>query len=709
MWPQPKQRQPEKLCFEFGECERLEQRRMLDGTVSAVVSGGQLTLNGDRLSNQLRVNLESASTLRITGENGTQINWNGDSAESHVVDVPGNLTLRLRDGNDVVKLTNDSDATFSGAVSIDLANGHDALAIDDWDIGNRLVVNTGSQNDSVTIRNTQVARNLSIQTRAGNDQFLAEDIEFQSLALTTDNGNDVVELAGQVAGSQSTIHLGNGSDRLNVGSGSVTSSGTWNLGNGNDIYTVDAGTVTQAVVDGKRGNDTLQSDTSLKSIGFEKFCDANGSNCNSVLRLNGNPDRNTRLIEQIVLNAGRAIIPAGSWPVRPIAIGSNASIVGQGIGISELRLMVQRPTRYEDQHVIASAIPPANQFIENIAISNITINGNQSRNNWTAVYNDGNAHGIYVRATANSTFEDIEIKNCHTDGIYVSTVLGQTNNSHHNSFERINIHDCGRQGVSVVGGEDLTFNDFNVSNIGQKNWGKSPRSAIDLEPEYGVFRLIRNIEITNWTISNVGQGILVSGGHSSEQAENITIRDINIVSMNGPQILAVREVNNLVVENLQARVLRPNGGGGLGVYLKDTVGVLTNVTISNVQKTNFGVRVLGESDVLFNNLLVSNVTRSFMQIGSDAGQPAENTRVVLNGFQFDRAASDNTGLPLIRVNSTENVYFVDGSLTNVGSARFVAQLETDTHFYNCTFSRGSLGWFDPSKDGKILGTGNNWE
>ncbi|MEM7315444.1 MAG: hypothetical protein AAF497_20065, partial [Planctomycetota bacterium] len=430
---------------------------MLAGTVSVTLQAGNVTLNGDRASNDVTLQLQDDNQLQITGNDDTTIRLNGETASSHLVSLTQNLTVRMRDGHDKLRLESETNDSFAGSVTIDLSGGRDEFTLDGWQSSKNISINGGSQDDTILVRNSKTTRNLSIQSQAGNDQITVTDSEFDLLNIVSSNGRDRVQLTGEIEGNRSTINLGNQSDQLVIGSvdesATITATGNWDLGSASDVLQMISGELAQVTVNGGRGNDRVQADLRPLNTGFERFCDADGSNCRTALRLTNNAERNTRVIEEVVQRGGEAIIPAGVWLVNPIAMGSNSSIVGQGQGVSELRLVVDRPTRYEDQHVIVAALPETNGFIENISVSNITLNGNQSRNNWSSVYNDGNAHGLYVRATANSKFHDLEIKNCYTDGIYVSTVLGQTNNSQHNTFERINIHDCGRQGVSVVGGE----------------------------------------------------------------------------------------------------------------------------------------------------------------------------------------------------------------------------------------------------------------
>lgn len=422
-------------------------------------------------------------------------------------------------------------------------------------------------------------------------------------------------------------------------------------------------------------------------------------------------DFNTRLIESHVQLGLSVVIPEGAWPVRPISMGPQSSLRGVGKDLSELRLELDTaPGRSDPQHVIGVVAPKtAGGFVSNIRVSDLTINANFANIDWSQVYNDGNGHGLRLHAVEKSTFERLEIKNARTDGIYIATVLGFENNSRELKFDDITIHHAGRQGVSIVGGEKITLTRFTVTDIGRDaNLHISPRSAIDLEPEPNAKRWVRDITIRDWTIRRVGQGILATGTGSSKPMENIVIKDISIVDLDGPQVLAVREVKNLQVNNVVSRE-HHSATGGLSVFFGDTEGDVYGLKIRDITGVNYPIQIRGDSDIRLQNIVVSDTHRGILQIGGAPSQASENTKVTLTSFAFTDSSQLATPYVPIRVNSAATVTMRNGEMLGIGNSLFTMELTTDVTCHNCDFAEGTVKYFYGQANGNALGNGNSWQ
>ena len=220
-------------------------------------------------------------------------------------------------------------------------------------------------------------------------------------------------------------------------------------------------------------------------------------------------------------------------------------------------------------------------------------------------------------------------------------------------------------------------------------------------------RLVRHITVSNWDIQNVGQGILVSATNSAARATDIVLENIFAQDMDGPQILAVRDVDQLVVRNFRGEDHQPTAGG-LGVLFRNTTGDVDGLTIIGSGGTNYPLRVDGNSDLDLRNVIIDGASRGALQIGNEPSQAPAETHVRLSSFAFRHVANASGGLPLGRVHSTGNVVLSDGLIADMGSTDFTFQLFCDVTFYDCQFAAGSEGIFDPSKPGQPLGNGNNW-
>ena len=421
-------------------------------------------------------------------------------------------------------------------------------------------------------------------------------------------------------------------------------------------------------------------------------------------------DENTATIQAAIQEQGSAVIPKGSWPIRPIELSSHSElrgIVENQVNQSRLFLAIDSPRRYDPQHVIATrAQENTGGFTKQIRIRDLIIDGNYQAIDWKHVYGDGNGFGIFLRGAANCEIKNVEIRNCWTDGIYVATVLGHANNTRDCSFENLYIHHCGRQAVSVVGGEKLTFHKFKIRSIGRDApLATSPRAAIDLEPEANVKRLVRDITIRDWDIARTGQGVLISGAHSVQPAENIVVEKIKMRDLDGPQILSVRDARNVTIRKVQATNHHPRNGG-VGIIFRNAKAAATEMDFRQLTGTNFPLRIDGSSDVTLKHVRIEGCERGVLQIGNERELPIEGPQVRISDFLFTNVAQAKTGLPIMRIHSLEEAMFVRGEISQPGMATFTAQLFSNARFQACELHPGQFGTFDPSQPGKAMGYKN---
>ena len=535
--------------------------------------------------------------------------------------------------------------------------------------------------NSLTIPDVQ---NLVIRLGAGHDRLTirggSSPAELSSVKVFAAGGNDQIDLSNLQVAQSVVVRGQTGADTIRILDHESS------LGDRTRLF-------------GGVGEDQATSPAGAYHVGFRRFSE--------LLELDPfDAESNTEKIHSVVHHGGTAAIPAGSWPVRPISIKSQGGIVGLGEGISELRLdLDESPGRYDPQHVISTDIPAVTDgFVSDVYVTDLTINGDYQSVDWSNVYGDGNGFGIYVRAADQSHFKNLEIKNTWTDGIYVSNILHQDNNTRRTHFENITIYDAGRQGVSVVGGEQLVFDNFRVSSIGRgDSLHTSPRSAIDLEPESNVQRLVRDITISNWNIHHVGQGILVSGGHSAEQARNVRIENIAMYDLDGPQILAIRDTHDVFVKNISS--VGHVTTAGLGVFFQDATGEVEDVTLRYSSGSNYLVHVTGDSDLNIRRLLIDRTERGAIHIG---GEPGDSQNTNVRFVDFDIRNLGNAGLSVIRVNSRGHVKFANGSISGSSAAPYTLRLYTDILCSACHFVASRYGLFAPEVDGIAIGDSNSW-
>lgn len=131
--------------------------------------------------------------------------------------------------------------------------------------------------------------------------------------------------------------------------------------------------------------------------------------------------------------------------------------------------------------------------------------------------------GIRVSESNYITIDSVEISKCWGDGIITSSANEMSGDCKNISINNCTIHDCRRQGISVVIGKDVKIINCEIYNIN----GTLPMSGIDIEPNAS--DVVENVRILNCYIHDTtGSSIIVSNGF----CKNIFIDNCNLVSVN---------------------------------------------------------------------------------------------------------------------------------------------------------------------------------
>lgn len=208
------------------EFERLEQRQLLAGNISAAMKGSTLTLSGDAESNGIIIN-ETADGAFVVDGIGTSINGVFGIA---VFDGVKNIKVDLKDGDDSFYFSGQNQTSL-GRVSIKLGDGNDGspgiFYGDQFLSGisgmrvNTLSLDCGNGDDAIDISTSQISKSLKI--KGGN-------------------GNDNISLLSNVITGKTSAKMGNGDDIINVsafgGAATFTRLVNLNLGGGDDIVNI---------------------------------------------------------------------------------------------------------------------------------------------------------------------------------------------------------------------------------------------------------------------------------------------------------------------------------------------------------------------------------------------------------------------------------------------------------------------------------------
>lgn len=304
------------LTANSAEVQSLEPRCLPAGTVTANISGGNITLNGDRQNNLIEVGLTPAGVF-VRGVDGTNLKFGARTITdgSTLKLAPGarvttDLIINLKDGNDSVSLYVGGSAelpvaaTIGRNLKIDLGRGEDTAAIEVRDgsltIGNNLDIKLGDDSDHLLIgfipqagdqpeaiapvfltepssAPLHIAGLAKISGGTGDDAVAAFGFSTDgNLQIETGGGNDAVGIAGALIGGSAVISTGAGNDDVGIAFVAILGSTNITTGSGDDrvgVYYVHS--ERNATILLQQGNDTLISGGGL-SLGSGAQLTLNG-------------------------------------------------------------------------------------------------------------------------------------------------------------------------------------------------------------------------------------------------------------------------------------------------------------------------------------------------------------------------------------------------------------------------------------------------
>ena len=120
-------------------------------------------------------------------------------------------------------------------------------------------------------------------------------------------------------------------------------------------------------------------------------------------------------------------------------------------------------------------------------------------------------YGIHVMMSANVLIDKVEISDMWADGIILNTLDELSGYNSSVIIKDCKIHDCRRQGISVVVGDNVLISNCTFDNIK----GTPPESGIDLEPNAKSDSTmdLHDITIENCNVNNCGQSFCFSRCH----------------------------------------------------------------------------------------------------------------------------------------------------------------------------------------------------
>lgn len=262
------------------------------------------------------------------------------------------------------------------------------------------------------------------------------------------------------------------------------------------------------------------------------------------------------------------------------------------------------------------------QYIERVTIDGqLTIDGNVPNMVLGGKYGDKgwqvHGGGLYLRGIKNMSVDNvITYDNCQ-DGFYIAGVSDDEAKGVLNNLKSFR---NARQGMSLTGGYNITFNDCSFYDIGTPElpWSTNPRASVDIEAESGI---IKYITFNNCYLGRSAAETMVADSGTSS---HVTFNDCEFISDLGTVIWVTKEnyVFNRCYINGQIKVS----------YSGSTYNDCT-ITDNPDRNPNFkGVEyLLEERGTTFNNLTVD-----IYKSGGLYSRGGHYNHAVVNKYNADR-------------------------------------------------------------------------
>ena len=138
---------------------------------------------------------------------------------------------------------------------------------------------------------------------------------------------------------------------------------------------------------------------------------------------------------------------------------------------------------------------------ENVSIRNGIIIGDRLIHHGAI---DESGMGIYTRNTENVTFENLIIKDCWGDGLYIGYDI-ENKIDKHIRVNNVTIDNARRNACSLINVEDIVFTNCAFKNTN----GGSLQSGVDCETNY-TYQKVKNVTFDNCLFSNEASGLMLN-------------------------------------------------------------------------------------------------------------------------------------------------------------------------------------------------------
>lgn len=223
--------------------------------------------------------------------------------------------------------------------------------------------------------------------------------------------------------------------------------------------------------------------------------------------------------------------------------------------------------------------------ISNVKIFNGILVGDSDTHDYKTIESEHQwGFGINIRGSSNVEIYDIEFYNFTGDGIYIDK-YNKSFSSNNIKICNNNIHNCRRQGITIVDGNDIEicYNEFHDIS------GSNPQAGIDLEAN-NENEIIENIKIYNNKFYNFGRNFAIQ---LYEGVESVDIYENEVYG-----ILRVNDAKKEV--NVYNNILK---NGKINIYLSEI----------NIEKGN-ALNIINITNNIMNNYSIETEKVNLIKI-----------------------------------------------------------------------------------------------
>ncbi len=248
--------------------ESLESRELLAGNVNVVVDGIDIRVIGNDAGNEIQVE-GVGGTLRISGVNGTTVNWKSAPVEFDLTAGEfGDLRFALNAGDDIVNITGDIE--MPGRLILYGHAGGDRISLDgNLRFGGDMVIAGGANGDIIDLAGLFAGDKLIVN---GDDSGILN------------HGDDIITLINSSSLRDTKVLLGLGTNLAKL---TKVAAGQdlrmWGSGGADEFVLSRVSTVRDLVITGANG----QNQYGLAGLNVGRDLKLNGGANSDIVALNG--------------------------------------------------------------------------------------------------------------------------------------------------------------------------------------------------------------------------------------------------------------------------------------------------------------------------------------------------------------------------------------------------------------------------------------